>query len=790
MSWLPEIASWYGVVLIASLAWSPWVRLLCASLPDRGASVAKPLGLLATVYPVWLLAFGPLPYSTAALWAVLVLAGVTGWAVVGVRRLLDRAWIDALVLYELVGLTVFLAALWLRGFTPEINTTEKPMDLALLAASQRADSMPPGDPWFAGETINYYYLGYLLYGSVARMADVTPAVAYNLALATTVSMTVTVAAGLGFNAIRRSMSTGRALVGATLAAFLLAFAGNLLAPLRLLAEPTWNLETDRWGWWNQAAGLGWSSSRVVCDGPRETDGGCPTDFLTINEFPFFSFLLGDLHPHVMALPFTTVALALALSLAWRERTPPGVAAGVASLDRSLWIRLIVSGAVVGSLYAFNSWDYPTFLLILLGAIWVGRRGHRLRARGVALGLAALASLIAWLPFYATFQAPVGSRTADVPDVLLDVPVVSRLLTTIAAHGGERTSASEFMTVWAVPWLAALWLFGTGFLRPIYPGDPRAPVFDAAALRPLVPGLAITALAALLLPAPVVLLAGVPLVLAVVQLAQDHRPSPRTAATGLYALGFALLIGTEFFYVQDLFGTRMNTIFKVYYQVWTLFAVATAVSIVVLWREIRPRAVARPAIAGFGALAILAGLVYPVVASYQWTDHFRIWRGLDGMGYLEGSAPDELAAIEWLLANAGAEDVILEAAGCSYQYVDGVPHNRASTFTGVPTVIGWGWHETQWRNGTTDAGEIGPRQRDVGEMYEEPTEQLLDRYGVTLLVVGYVEQRPTAGCAVSGPYAAVASSAVPGPTWEPAFSSGDVAIYRRVSVAANNGQAPQ
>ena len=57
---------------------------------------------------------------------------------------------------------------------------------------------------------------------------------------------------------------------------------------------------------------------------------------TINEFPSFSFILGDLHAHVLALPFTVLALAFALQVAlrgparrrasgarWPRRSPAG-----------------------------------------------------------------------------------------------------------------------------------------------------------------------------------------------------------------------------------------------------------------------------------------------------------------------------------------------------------------------------------------------------------------------------------------------------------------------------------
>ena len=784
MSWLPEIARWYGVLLAATVAWAPWIRLLCAALPDRGASFARPLGLLATVYPVWLLAFGPLPYSATALWTVLIVAGLTGWATVYRRGLIDRAWLESLVAVEVFALAVFLAALWLRGFTPNIEGTEKPMDIALLSASQRAESMPPADPWFAGESINYYYLGYLLHGSVGRMAGVAPSVVFNLALATTVSMTVVAAAGLAYDATRRWLAPRRALAAAAFGAFFLALSGNLFAPRRLVTD--WSATVDAW-WWDSVHGIGWWSSRVVCDAPRLPDYRCESG-LTINEFPFFSFLLADLHPHVTALPFTIVVLGLALNLALgrsQQEKTARFSVGLPALAG-----YAVAGAVAGSLYVFNSWDFPTFLIVVLAAGWVGLRDRTTRQRLFALGLTVLASLVVWLPFYLTFDAPVGGNLADVSESLRDVPVLSRILTMLGTHRGERTSTSEFLTVWGVPWVVALWLLGTGFLRSDRPNERGVATAERPSLGPLVPGLAIAALAALLLPAPVVLLAGVPLALAVALLVRDRTPSPRTFAIGLYALGFLLLIVTEFFFIRDLFGTRMNTIFKVYYQVWTLFAVATALGIIVLWRELRPRAVARPAIAGFVVVAVLAGLAYPTVASYQWTEHFQTWRGLDGMAYLEDSSADELAAIEWLLDNAGPDDVVLEAAGCSYKTVAGIPHNRASAFSGVPTVIGWGWHETQWRNGTAEADEIGPRQRDVGVLYDEPTAALLDRYGVTFIYVGVVERKETPGCDEAGPYPAVASPSYPGSDWQQVFASGDVAIYRRANVAAAPAAAGQ
>ncbi len=37
----------------------------------------------------------------------------------------------------------------------------------------------------------------------------------------------------------------------------------------------------------------------------------------------------------------------------------------------------------------------------------------------------------------------------------------------------------------------------------------------------------------------------------------------------------LILGTELFFVQDLFGSRLNTVFKLYYQAWLLLGCAGA-----------------------------------------------------------------------------------------------------------------------------------------------------------------------------------------------------------------------
>ena len=134
-------------------------------------------------------------------------------------------------------LLLFVAYVWLRGYTPQILGTEKPMDVAFLASSTRAVTIPPPDPWFAGEPINYYYLGYLLHGAIGRLSGVSPEIGFNLALATIFSTTAVAAFGVAWNAVRPWLGLRLAAAGGLFAVFAVAISGNLYAPGRLLQDP-------------------------------------------------------------------------------------------------------------------------------------------------------------------------------------------------------------------------------------------------------------------------------------------------------------------------------------------------------------------------------------------------------------------------------------------------------------------------------------------------------------------------------------------------------------------------
>jgi uncharacterized membrane protein len=163
-----------------------------------------------------------------------------------------------------------------------------------------------------------------------------------------------------------------------------------------------------------------------------------------------------------------------------------------------------------------------------------------------------------------------------------------------------------------------------------------------------------------------------------------------------------------------------------------------------------------------------GLTYTVLGIWQKTNGFAPPSGLtlDGTAYLQSQSPDEMAAIDWL--STAPSGVVAEAVGGSYTV-----YGRASTMSGQPTVLGWDFHETQWRGG---GDETGSRQVDVQRLYctrnWEEAEPIIRQYHIRYIFLGNLERstytaQSCAGGLNEGKFI----------RWLPvAFRQGDVTIY--------------
>lgn len=496
--WLPILPWAFACVAMAVLAWPLALRLF-RGLADGGAGLASGVGIFATTYIAWLLAhpyvgddrkalvlrllllagaagwvagvslFRPrdaknprwlfpaalmalcgialVPHSSASVWIAALLVGacsVLAWWGEGARL---RSALERTAMPFLSAQALFLAALvffaGVRSYLPwatfllNLRQAEKMGNLTHLNSLMRTAIMPPGDSWYSGEPINYYYGGHLMVATLAK-ASLQPAeIAFNLGLATVFALTVALGFSFIYNVVhtvarrtpwRRGFAWHHGLAWGLFGALAIACFGNLDAwqqlgtrnvdsgdvydapgysPRRALQErqadalkvpsaaageliprameaarPLIDAGADpaairaaleshyrefpadlavpkpqqpgiietRWSWENLTLIDFWRSSRAIKGTPPGVkEAG------TITEFPYFSAILGDLHPHHMALPYTLMALSACLALIRVTARGARVRTDAGWFARG-WIALLVMGGCIGAVFAVNIWD--------------------------------------------------------------------------------------------------------------------------------------------------------------------------------------------------------------------------------------------------------------------------------------------------------------------------------------------------------------------------------------------------------------------------------------------------
>ena len=819
-----DIIAWIAVLWALSLVAFPFASGLCGlgRLADRGWAVSRVLGLLALGWLTWIGGvLGVIPNSAGGIAGVLGLLAIAAvWLAYRQRvQLADffrRRWM-VVATTELLFLAVFAFWALVISEVPAINHTEKPMDFGILNAVANADGFPPEDQWLSGHRIAYYYGGHHMAATLATLTGVATDKAYNLAMATVPAMLAAGLLGLVYNLLRFSGArVAPALAVGALAALGVVMLGNLSGVLELAylqgvgGDWFWQwvgvkgLEPPAGGngWLPEGSWWWWRGTRVI---DTLAEGGASLDY-TITEVPFFSFLLGDLHAHVASLPFTTLALSLALALL--------VAAEPPALD---WLRRRAGEAVVlaltlGALAFINPWDFPLYLGIVAMAAtahWLsfGRRPRDQTAFDLStdpstddglsiasaltqgLGRAALlttalaaAGVALYLPFYVSFDSQAGGIlpitgpatrhflflvVMGVPAVLASGLVARSVLEMGWPPAESRKLGGPVLAVSLAPF--GVWLMGVAVLVSVATSEVN-----------LAEGLVWRRLT---LAVPLLLAGGLATYCALV-LSAGRRPMQWLVfALILAAAGFYLLAGAELFRISDRFGNRMNTVFKVYYQAWLLLGIAGAVGFYYIvaapirrrWADYRAtllRAI------GLGWAVVITALVlasayYPVAAALDRTGWFQdgeSWADntLSGLEYLKRAEPDEYDAIRWL--NTQAEPGrIVEAVGDGYS-----DYGRISSATGRATVLGWEGHQRQWRGEDQDHLLEG-RRHDVQAIYrnEDADEvlRLLRLYDVRWLLVG-PRERETYGDGVGQRM----EQRVEEGWLTPAFRSGNATIY--------------
>lgn len=756
-----ELTTWLGLSYAVWLAAAPFAWLAFPNLHSRGLGFARPIGLISVGTAVWISSLtGLMPSVGPTWWFVTVAIGVAGWGYLMfakrdqiVRFARDR-WRDVLVA-ESAFLIFFVLVAALKANDPDVAGTEKPMDLMMLNAVVSDKFAPPQDLWLSGFDIAYYYFGYWMFGGISQMGGVPTSIAYNLSLALVAGMSAGAIISLVADLIRRDRGGYRAAVASgTVAVLALLVMSNLNGLWEMIAvfgiggsgfyewlsiEGVDNSESGN-GWRPTGFWWWWASSRVINSfGPL----GEQLDF-TIQEFPFFSFLLGDLHPHVMSIPFLLVAVGMAANLLW-SKTQWSWKWVVSNRLTSLCLVLIV-----GTAGFINTWDLIIVVPLLGFALLLKvHRENRTRFAQVAVAsvLPYLASCVVAAALFSNFYfftlqsqvgfppvAPTrhGTRlvhflTVWLPLLMLIAPVtyvyLAQGLRRAKRLGGNLGWAMPQMRVWFPPTVVCAFVYVAWFATHLVFNQ------DARWIHIIER-----------IPVSVPLALGVVCLWGTLLLRARRGASDATQiCLALALVSCFLLYFAEHFYALDFFGTRMNTVFKLYYQVWILLAVVAGYS-VFRWTRVHSRLSAtRLTLSRISAVVVsavfVASLYYAIAASDTKVAESATITTLNGLAFMETRSGDNLAAIKWIGANLDQGDIIIESVGGSY-----TDHGRFSGFSGVPAVLGWSGHERQWRGGTEGWTE---REDDVQRIYTledlDDVRSLLNKYGVTHVVVGVLER---------------------------------------------------
>jgi len=747
---------WWLTIMVLGLLTYPLLFGVFRPLPDRGYIFSKLFGVLLLAYLAWLLAATHLlafsRFSLSLVLGCILLCGVASfvWQRHALNTFLRQHW-RVLLLVEVMFTLAFLLFVGIRALNPDLwniyRGGEKPMELAFLNAILRSPYMPPLDPWFAGGYINYYYYGYVLVAALIKLTGIVPTVAFNLAIPALFAWTFCGAVIIVYAFSRR---VPVALLGGYFAAMLGNFdglaqlRGQLLALMAHLPVPPFDY---------------WESSRVIP--------------YTINEFPFWSFLFADLHPHVMDMPIAVFMLGIVATFV--------LSMSATSYSRKRLGLYLLAAFVFGTIACVNPWDVPVYAILLAVVLslltFQEKRQEPAHALLLALALRLVTVLLLfgvgylfYLPFYIPYQ---------------------QLFVNGLGRVAQGSSTGSYLTVFGF-WIFLVLSF---FLAELYQSMPRF-------MNALKSRLSNMLFASLYIVSGIVLLIillrlGIKALLGALSLtglflfisflrsrAMPFSAHPLASSNGstnhssvgstrsqplisfqdgaqlytylLLLMGLCIALGIELVYIRDFLDggdyERMNTVFKFSIQAWLCFALAGALVVQRLWSTL----------AGFMrrfwlvllTVFVLSCSIFLVEGTASRIDDRLLWQvvhtpevsnvptsvanytpTLDGLAFARAWYPGDMKAIDWLHANVAGSPVILEAASPnSYQW-----YNRVSVYTGLPDVLGWPDHEEEERYAT----QLGTRLADIGTMYSSPdtvqTMSLLHLYHVRYVYVGALER---------------------------------------------------
>lgn len=688
-----RVLGWWGVLLVIGIITMPLTYLMFSRFSDFGWVFSKSIGLALTAWLMWVFAsakilkFSQLSCIIVCV-IVLILNGVLyffGFYKKQKKINVTLENVNSILGVELIFLAMFTFWSYLRGCKPEAYGTEKFMDFAFMKIMERSEYMPPQDMWLSGHDLNYYYVGQFIGTFLSKLSGIGVEYGYNLMLMTIAGLSCALVfslvrncfAQLTFEKIKNVRPF--AVIAGIVSMLAVVFAGNghyiIYALLRPWLQKFTGAEVTSYWFPNSTRYIGYEP-----DVPDKT----------IHEYPSYSFILGDLHAHVINIIFVLSVLGILFAWLLYRRDLMKNNKGYSMVQEVLSPHILMIGFFIGLFHTTNFWDYPIYFVVSSAVILFSNialcNGDK-----YSIGMTAIQGVLVFalaticcLPFTLSFN---------------QISTEIKLVTT-------NTPLYQLAILWAIQVFIVVLYIANMIYR-----NAKAGEYKKTANSNLVTKFFISLKSADLF----------------------------MFVLGLCAIGLTYM--PEVIYVKDIYEgdySRANTMFKLTYQAYIMYGIVIGYAVVKIL--IQGKKTLRKLCVAASILFVLT-LGYFGNATKAWFGDYmnkETYKGLDATDFMETECYADYEATNWLNENVEGTPVVLEANGDSYTY-----YERVSVITGLPTVFGWRTHEWLWQSVDGEFPEIvNEREGDVKNIYTTTdinvAQELIEKYDISYIYIGKCE----------------------------------------------------
>ena len=681
--------TWYLLAGVLGLLAMPVTGMLFSGFEDKGWMFSKVLCIAVTGFLTWfLVAVNLLDFTVWTCAGVVIVCalgcGILFWhqSRTG-KECFPTGGVNLVFWEEILFFAVFLMWTYLAGFHPAAYGTEKFMDYGFMEAMMRSTELPAVDLWYSEGHINYYYGGQYFAVFLTKLSGSKPELTYNLMRTFVAAFAFVLPFSLVYQmtsdrlgrGMRRKKAWIPAVSGIT-EGVAVSIAGNMhyviYGVLIPAIEKMTGAENISSYWFPDA-------TRYIGYDPDVPDK-------TIHEFPCYSFVLGDLHAHVVNIFF--VLLLMGLLYAWMQETRRhSLSSGISSVrfwkEQLLIPALLLVSLLLGMFQWTNFWDFVIYFVVTGGAVL-------------------FMNIVRFEGKWKTILAVTAAQAVEVLGIsyLVILPFTLKFKTMVEgiALAQFHSLPYQLLVLWGLPAMLTI-LYLICVLREKLFRKRKKNLYTW--MRSVC----------------------IPDLFAVIM--------------GLCAIG--LVIIPEIVYVRDIYENgyaRANTMFKLTYQAYLLFGMTMGYVIYRMLLLSRQKVI--KVLSGIGLFLLVCTCGYFGNSVRAWFGEVwkpEVYQGLNAVAYIETEFPEDAAGIYWLKENVDGSPVVLEANGDSY-----TAFNRVSAMTGLPTIVGWRVHEWLWRN---DVEDLNEKSAEVETIYTsadaEEVKNLLEYYDVSYIFVGARER---------------------------------------------------